>query len=105
MEIYMIYTTTKDGDEARRIGEHLVKQGLAACVNIFDRMNSIYTWEGALQHDTEAVMIAKTVKAKVTAIIETVREMHSYDCPCVLALPVADGNPDFMGWIAGQVAV
>ena len=105
MEIYMIYTTTKDGDEAHRIGEYLVQERLAACVNIFDRMNSIYIWEGTLQHDAETVMIAKTVKAKVPAIIETVRQMHSYECPCVLALPVADGNPDFMGWIAGQVAV
>ena len=105
MDIYMIYVTTKDGAEARRIGEHLVRAHLAACVNIFEGMNSIYFWDDTLQNDTEAVMIAKTVKAKVTAVTEAVRRMHSYDCPCVLALPVAEGNPDFLGWIAAQVAV
>ena len=65
-------------------------------------MNSIYIWDDTLQNDTETVMIAKTVKAKVSAVIETVRQMHSYDCPCVLALARGgrqsgfswDGSPD-----------
>lgn len=103
MKIHMIYVTTKDSDEARRIGKHLVQNQLAACVNIFDQMNSIYVWDGELQDDREAVMIAKTVEDKVPSVIKAVRQLHSYVCPCVLALPVGDGNPDFLAWIAEQV--
>ena len=103
MKTHMIYVTTKDSDEARRIGKHLVQNQLAACVNIFDQMNSIYVWDGKLQDDHEAVMIAKTVEDKVPSVIEAVRQLHSYTCPCVLALPVGDGNPDFLAWISEQV--
>jgi periplasmic divalent cation tolerance protein len=105
MNTFMIYVTTKDGDEARRIGKLLVQSRLAACVNVFEQMHSIYEWNGELQEDLEAVMIAKTIEAKVPAVIEAVRRSHSYQIPCILALPVKDGNPDFIDWIAQQVKV
>lgn len=105
MKIHIIYVTTKDTEEARFIGKHLVQSQLAACVNIFDQMNSLYVWDGKLQDDREAVMIAKTTEAKVPSVIETVRQLHSYECPCVLALPVSDGNPDFFAWIYKQVGL
>lgn len=105
MNTFLIYVTTRDGDEARRIGKGLVQARLAACVNIFDRMHSIYEWNGALQEDHEAVMIAKTVADKVDVVIETIRQCHSYEVPCVLVLPVTGGNPAFLDWIARQVDV
>jgi periplasmic divalent cation tolerance protein len=103
MKPYLVYVTTADKAEARRIGEHLVRTRLAACVNILDGMNSIYMWEDKLQDDQETVLIAKTVAFKLTALTETIKKMHSYDCPCVVALPIEGGNTDFLGWIAAEV--
>ena len=103
MGIMFVYMTTKDKAEARAIGRHLVQSRLAACVNIFDQMNSIYYWDDALQDDQEAVLIAKTTDARLCELIEAVKERHSYDCPCIVSLPIDGGNPDFLAWVAGQV--
>ena len=103
MEIYLIYVTAKDRTEARRIGRHLVESRLAACVNILDQMNSMYIWQGEFQDDQEAVLIAKTTKEKVQELIGAVKERHSYEVPCIVALPIADGSPDFLKWVSGQV--
>ena len=103
MEIQFIYMTASSKDEARTIGRELVQTRLAACVNIFDNMNSFYIWEGELQDDNEVVIIAKTAKAQVPELIEKVKSMHSYDCPCIISLPVTDGNPDFLQWIENEV--
>jgi periplasmic divalent cation tolerance protein len=104
MEICFIYITTNSKNEARTIGKELVHSRLAACVNILDNMNSIYRWEGALQDDNEVVLIAKTTQKRVPGLIEKVKSMHSYDCPCIVSLPVTDGNPDFLQWIEHEVS-
>lgn len=98
-----IYMTTKDKAEARDIGRYLVESRLAACVNILDQMNAMYIWQGEFQDDQEAVMIAKTTQDKVPELIEAVKARHSYEVPCIVALPIVDGSPDFLKWIAGQV--
>jgi len=103
MEICFIYITTNSKDEARTIGKELVQAKLAACVNIFDNMNSIYMWKDELQDDNEVVMIAKTTQERVPELIEKVKAMHSYECPCIVSLPVTDGNPDFLKWIENEV--
>jgi len=104
MEIQFIYMTTGSKEEARTIGRELVQARLAACVNIFDNMNSIYRWEDRLQDDNEVVVIAKTTRNRVPELIEKVKDMHSYDCPCIISLPVAEGNPDFLQWIENEVS-
>jgi periplasmic divalent cation tolerance protein len=103
MEAYFIYVTAKDKTEARDIGRYLVEARLAACVNILDQMNSMYIWQGEFQDDQEAVMIAKTSREKLSDLIEAVKARHSYEVPCIVALPIADGHPEFLGWLAGQV--
>ena len=102
MTVHMIYMTFKDKAQAREIGRELVQARLAACVNIFDQMNSIYIWENQLQDDQEAVLIAKTAEDKVVAVIEAVKARHSYECPCIVHWPIAGGNTDFLGWVAAQ---
>ena len=102
MKLNLVYVTTKDKDEARRIGRALVESRLAACVNIIDGVNSIYWWEGEVQDETEAVLIAKTKEALVPELIEKVKALHSYSCPCVVSLPIQDGNPDFLSWIESE---
>ncbi|MCG6906329.1 MAG: divalent-cation tolerance protein CutA [Desulfobacteraceae bacterium] len=104
MQAQIVYMTAGDLAEARRIGRTLVEERLAACVNIIDGMRAVYRWEGELQEGQEVVVIAKTVAAKVDALVARVKALHSYECCCVLALPVTAGNPPFLDWIAAEVA-
>ena len=86
-------------EEAKNIGQKLVEQNLAACVNLLENMTSIYKWEDKFEEDQEVVMIAKTRKTLMPKLIETVKSLHSYDCPCILELPIQGGNPEFLSWI------
>ena len=103
MKINLIYMTVGSKEEARKIGKELVAARLAACVNILDHMNSFYLWDGEIQDDTEVVMIAKTTQNRVPDLIKKVESMHSYDCPCIVSLPVAGGHQPFLDWIAEEV--
>ncbi len=104
MDVRIVYMTAGSLDEARAIGRALVESNLAACVNIIDNMNSLYMWQGALQDDPEVTVIAKTVEQRIPALIDTVKAMHSYECPCVLSIPVDSGNPEFVAWIRKESA-
>ncbi|MEW6446956.1 MAG: divalent-cation tolerance protein CutA [Bacillota bacterium] len=99
----LIYATCADKDEARRIGRDLVYRRLAACINIFPAVESIFFWEGNLEQANEAVMVAKTVQDKVPEAIEVIRAGHSYSVPAILVLPVLDGNKAFIEWVSNEV--
>lgn len=103
MKAVLIYATCADQDEARRIGQDLVHRRLAACVNIFPAVESIFFWEGNLELAKETVMVAKTVQDKVPEAVEAIRARHSYSVPAILVLPVLDGNKDFIEWVANEV--
>lgn len=97
----LVYITTKDKDEARTIGKKLVKEKLAACVNIVDGMEAIYRWEGEIVEDTETILIAKTPYHNVNELTERVKELHSYDCPCIISLQLSEqeGNEEYQNWL------
>ena len=103
MKVNFIYMTAGSKDEARKIGKELVISRLAACVNILGNMNSFYMWQGKVQDDTEIVMIAKTTEDRVPELVEKVKSLHSYDCPCIVSIPILDGNQAFLDWIAEEV--
>jgi periplasmic divalent cation tolerance protein len=103
MAINFIYMTAGNKAEAQKIGKALVESRLAACVNILDNMHSIYRWEEKIQQDSEVVLIAKTTDRRVSQLIDKVKSLHSYDCPCIVSLPVSDGYPPFFDWIKAQV--
>ena len=103
MEIHLIYITTGSKDEAKRIGKALINTRLAACVNIIENMYSMYMWDGKLQDDNETILIAKTTQERVPDLIEKVNSLHSYDCPCIVSLPVSNGNPAFLKWVADEI--
>jgi len=100
----VIYITTEGYEEARKIGRALVEQRLAACVNILGPMTSMFRWEGDIRESAETVLIAKTTVENVDALTKRVIALHSYDCPCVVAMPIESGNPAFLEWIAGETA-
>ena len=103
MSVKMVYMTVGSRDEARSIGRSLIESRLAACVNIIDGMHSIYWWEGALEEAVEVVMIAKTTDIRLPALVRHVKEKHSYECPCIVSLPVENGYQPFLNWIATEV--
>jgi len=102
MKANLIYITAGSMEEARTIAKELVSNRLAACANIIDNMNSLYWWNGEVQDEREVILIAKTVESLVPELIDTVKSMHSYECPCIVSLPIMDGNPDFLEWIAQE---
>ena len=103
MAVNFVYMTAGSKAEAQKIGKALVESRLAACVNILDNMQSIYRWDGKIQEDTEVVLIAKTTDTLVPQLIGAVKSLHSYDCPCIVSLPVLDGYPPFLDWIRAEV--
>lgn len=103
MHVCFVYMTAGDMAEARKIGTRLVSSKLAACVNMIENMASVYIWDGEIQEDCEVVLIAKTTEERVPELVETVKVEHSYDCPCIVAIPATGGNEAFLGWIRDQV--
>ncbi len=104
MSATMLYVTAESEEQAREIGRGLVERRLAACANVIPRTTAIFWWEGKVQEDAEAVLLVKTRADLADAVTAAVKELHSYDCPCVLALPVAGGSREFLDWIAEETA-
>ena len=102
--IKLIYVTSSSEDEALNIGRTLIDERLVACVNIIPAVRSIYRWEGAIEDEKEAVLVMKTVGAKVDAVTKKIKSIHSYDCPCVVVMDIINGNDDFLQWIVNETA-
>ena len=104
MAASLVYVTAPSLEEAERIGAMLVERRLAACVNILDKMRSMYWWEGKVERASEVVLIAKTRADRVSRLTEAVVAAHPYECPCVVVLPLVDGHPEFLEWIESEVS-
>jgi periplasmic divalent cation tolerance protein len=102
MKQYLVYMTAKDISEARKLGRAIVSARLAACVNILGPIESMYRWKGAVRNDKELSLIAKTSARKLDALIRKVLSIHSYEVPCVVAMPIGKGNPAFLRWIENE---
>lgn len=98
MEYRSIYITAKDDAEARKIGGILVWERLVACVNFFP-IKSIYWWKGDVQEGKEVAIIAKTRAELVDRVITRVKQVHSYQVPCVVSWIIEKGNSDYLEWI------
>ena len=99
----LIYITTSNEKEAMNIGEIIVKERLAPCSNVISDMKSIYWWEGNLEKDTGAILIFKTLEKNVDKIIERVKKIHSYDNPCIIALPILNLSDDYLKWVKKEI--
>lgn len=95
----LVYITAKDEEEANRIGKALVGEKLAACVNIHP-IRSIFRWQGEISQEDEVAILAKTRAELVDEVMSRVKELHSYEVPCIIVLPLEKGNPDFLEWIS-----
>jgi periplasmic divalent cation tolerance protein len=102
MSAQLVYVTAGNRDDAMKIGEIAVRERLAACANILGETTSIYWWEGDIQNEGEVAIILKTTEENLPALIDKIRGIHPYDCPCIVALPINDGNLDFLNWIENE---
>lgn len=99
----VILVTASSKKEARKIASALVKNKLAACVNIVGNIESVFRWQGKVESAQEALLVVKSKKAKLPAAIRLVRSLHSYDLPEVIALPIAGGYKRYLEWIDGSL--
>ena len=99
----LLYITAGDREEALALARMLVGERLAACANVLGAATSVYRWQGAVQEDEEVVLVAKTVEDRVEAAARRVRDAHSYDSPCVVALPISGGDAEFLSWVQEEV--
>ena len=98
------YITAKDQDQALRLARALLERRLVACVNLLPGVRSLYWWKGELCEESEVVLVAKTREQLCGQVSALVREIHSYEVPCVVFMPIIDGNPDFLAWINQETA-
>ena len=92
--------TVPTNEEARAIAHALVASKLAACVNIFQDVESFYVWDGEVKIEKEFIVLVKTGIGLSQKITEFVNKEHSHECPCVMVLQPTDGNKDFFNWVA-----
>jgi periplasmic divalent cation tolerance protein len=98
-EPIVVLMTAPSGEEATRIAEMLVSQKLAACVQILPEMQSVYVWQDEVQREREVLIIAKSTGASFDKLERKVREMHSYETPEIVALPITLGSAPYLEWL------
>ena len=103
-EIELIYVTVSNIEEAEKIAMTVVSERLAACANILGPIQSVYHWQGKLEQATEVALLLKTQQSVLDALVARIRELHSYECPAIVAIPVLGGNPEFLAWVASETS-
>ena len=99
MEYIIVFITVPDFEVGKRIGDILIEEKLAACVNITSEIKSIYLWKGDIEHDSEHLLIVKTRKDKFECLENRIKEIHPYEVPEIVAVPVISGSKDYLSWI------
>ncbi|NCA69035.1 MAG: divalent-cation tolerance protein CutA [Sphingobacteriia bacterium] len=95
----LILSTCPDESTARRIAVTLVEERLAACVNLLPGITSVYRWEGRIHQDAEVLLVLKTPLERVLMLTERLRDLHPYDVPEIIAVPITEGLPAYLNWM------
>jgi len=103
MRAIVVVTTVGTEEQAYLIAREIVARRQAACVNILPGVRSIYRWKGKICKDGELMLLVKTLEGEFEGVAATIRELHSYELPEILAFKVAEGERGFLDWIAGSV--
>ncbi len=99
----VVFITAGDSEEAAKIASGLLEQRLVACVNIVAAVDSRFWWQGKLDKAAESLLIIKTKGRFLPEVIESVKRLHSYEVPEIIALPIIGGNREYLEWIDGEV--
>jgi periplasmic divalent cation tolerance protein len=104
-ETLLVITNTPDRATAERIADALVTNGDAACINILSGCTSVYRWEGKLEHASEVPLLIKTTREAYPRLESALRQLHPYELPEIIALPVSAGLPGYLDWVAQETAL
>lgn len=99
----LVFVTIPDDGEAPAFAESLISSGVAACVNVLPPMQSTFRWEGKIETETERQVLIKTTSAGVPALWQRVRDLHPYDVPEFIVVPIIDGNEAYLKWVRMNV--
>jgi periplasmic divalent cation tolerance protein len=102
-EVVLVLITSPDEEAGRALVRRLVNEGLIACGNVIPGLTSVYRWEGEVQEDSEALLLLKTTSHALPEVKRRVLELHSYEVPEFLALPVTEGSERYLRWVIGEV--
>ena len=102
MSTLLVLTNLPERAAAERLADMLIEKRLAACVNILAPCRSVYRWKGAVQHDEEHPMLIKTTAERYPAMEKALREGHPYELPEIIAVPISQGLPDYLAWVAAE---
>jgi periplasmic divalent cation tolerance protein len=98
MDYYVVFITTPV-EEGEKLADFIVENKLGACVNLVSEVKSFYWWQGKIERDRETLLAVKTNKEKFPELVKKVKEVHPYSVPEIIALPIVDGNEDYLKWI------
>lgn len=96
--VVVVFVTAKE-DDAEKIALELVNKRLAACVNIVPGVNSVYWWQGKLERDRESLLVIKSDEEVLERLVETVKQVHSYSLPEIIAIKVVGGSEEYIKWV------
>ena len=102
-DILLVLCTCPPGEVARTLARQLVAEGHAACVNRLDGIASTYRWQGEIQDDDETLLLIKTSRGNYPALESRLVEIHPYELPEIIAVPITTGLPGYLDWVAGSI--
>ncbi|MBM9590469.1 divalent-cation tolerance protein CutA [Leptospira sp. 201903075] len=102
-DYYTVYVTFSSEEEAKQIAKEVITERLAACANIINGMESIYIWKDVMEESKETVCLFKTTKDKSETLMQRIKELHSYETPCIVLWPIVSGNPDYLDWVRNSL--
>lgn len=100
----IVLSTAGSEEEARKIAHYLVEQKLAACVNIVPQIQSVYRWQGSIESSREWLLLIKTSVGNFEAVHKAIRELHSYELPECISIPIEEGSAEYLRWIADSLS-
>ncbi len=103
MELIAVHTTLPTADQARAMARTLIQRRLAACVQM-EAVESLYTWQGAVQQENEVRLVCKSLRARAEALTRAIRELHPYEVPELLVFDIASAEPAYVQWVAQMCA-
>ncbi len=100
----IIYITTSDVSESKKIAIKLLEEKLAVCINIIPTIESLYLWKHEIEEDTESIMVVKTKSRLVDEVIKRVEDIHSYEIPCILEININKGSKNYLKWMESELS-
>ena len=100
----VVLVSASDEEEARQIAREILKERLAACVSIIPKIDSLFWWEGHIEESEEVLMIIKSRKDVLEKLISRIEELHSYQIPEIIAIPIQDGSKEYLGWLNSVIS-